>query len=229
MCILLVLITTGVLSFSYYTLGKRGAQRESRERIQIAFDIIFDDFAQQEQFYHRQFQEFVAQSSSLDWALFAYKNNPAELSSKLFIVSYLAPFAQKLQDFSGIVGASEIALYAYDGRLLALYRRQKDEADIIGTYVMTDDGMPSFLAITQEFALLGADSIPEYPLPPSVSPAYRGDIPSEVTIEPFLHGLHIGVRVHVPIYRKDEIIGMLVGDIFYTQAMIERYASGAGE
>ncbi len=230
MCILLVLITTSVLSFSYYTLSKREAQRESQARIQIAFDIIFDDFAQQEQFYRRQFQEFVIQTSSLEWALFSYKNNPAELGSSLFIVSYLAPFANKLRDFSDVVGASQLALYAWDARLLAIYQHDESgasigEADIIGTYATSGQGIPSFLAVTQELSLLGTTSIPEYPLPASVAPAYIGDIPPDVVIEPFQHAHKPGVRVHVPVYRKEEIIGVLVGDILYTQEMIQRYAS----
>jgi len=235
MCILLVLITTSVLSFSYYTLGKRTARRESQERLQIAFDIIFDDFAQQEQFYRRQFQEFVTQASRLEWALFSYKDDPSELGSSLFIVSYLAPFAQKLRDFSGVVGAGQLALYAWDARLLAIYQQHKgggdaDNADanghdIIGTYATSTRNTPTFLSVTQELSILGSGSIPELPLPPSVAPAYHGEIPKELTIEPFQQNRKLGVRVHVPVYQEADIVGVLVGEILYTQEMIERYAS----
>lgn len=232
LCIVLALITTNILSFSYYSLSKREAERQSRERIQIAFEIMFDDFVQQEQFYARQFREFMAQESSLEWALFSYKNKPSELSSTLFIVSYLAPFAQKMRDFSGVVGARQLALYAWNGRLLTLYRQQEvDEAadtvgtDIVGTYVMTKDGAPSFLPITQEFSLLGASEIPEAPLPPDTAPAYDGDLPTAPVIAPFRQDGELGMRVEMPVYRDDELIGALASDILYTQSMFERYAA----
>lgn len=245
MCILLVLITVCGLSFTYYTLGRHNAQRESQERIQIAFDIMFDDFAQQQRFYRRQFEEFVTQNSILEWALFSYKEDPSELSSPLFIVSYLAPFTAKLRDFSGVVGARQIALYGLDRRLLAIYRHNEAEVqatgadreaipdngepvgadDIIGTYVTSSQSTPSFLSTSQELSLLGTNVIPEYPLPPTVSPSYTGTIPENISVEPFQQEHKLGVHISVPVYRKEEIIGFLIGEILYTQDMVERYAT----
>ena len=73
--------------------------------------------------------------------------------------------------------------------------------------------------------MLGSGSIPDSPLPPSVSPAYPGEIPKELSIEPFRDDQKLGVRVHLPVFQEEAIMGVLVGEIFYTQDAIERYAA----
>ena len=49
-------------------------------------------------------------------------------------------------------------------------------------------------------------------------------MPESLYIAPFSDGRQFGVRFTAPITLKDETLGVLVGDIFYTPAMIARYA-----
>ena len=44
LCIVLVLLITIGISATYYVLTRQDKQRESQQRIRIAFDIILNDF-----------------------------------------------------------------------------------------------------------------------------------------------------------------------------------------
>jgi methyl-accepting chemotaxis protein len=226
-CVLLVVLTAVSTSATYYILLKQDKQQESQQRIQIAFDLIFDDLAQQHQFYVRQMEEFINNNSVLEWSLFTYKTEPAKLSEPLFIVSYLAPFAGKLKDFSDVIGARQLALYAADQRLLAVYRRDDtDEIDgLLGIYVTSSQGQPSFISVEDASMLLGTKTIPDTPLPASLSASYPENIPQTVMITTFRQDMQLGVRVAMPIARKGELVGVLVGEILYSQTMVDRYAA----
>lgn len=123
---LLVLLTVLSVSITYYFLTKQDKHRESQQRIQIAFEIIFDDLARQFQFYTQRFDDYLQRDDTFRVAVNIYlqDQNPFERSVGLrpFLVSQLTNLAH-------IVSIDRLALYTVDGRLLAAY----PDADILST------------------------------------------------------------------------------------------------
>jgi len=72
MCILLVLLTTVRISTTYYVLTKQDKHRESRQRIQIAFDIMLDNVAERLQIYISRVEEAINKDIDLYWVAFSY-------------------------------------------------------------------------------------------------------------------------------------------------------------
>lgn len=223
-CVLLVVLTAVSTAATYYLLLKQDKQQESQQRIQIAFDVISDDLAHQHQFYSQQVQEFVKNNSTIEWALFTYQTDAAKLSDPLFIVSYLTPFAGKLKDFSNVIGARHLALYGADQRLIVAYQRDETN-ELLGIYTTSSQGQPSFLSVQATSMLLGTKTIPNLPLPATFSASYPEALPQTITIMNFRQNTSLGVRVVMPIVRKGEFVGALVGEIMYAQSMAERYTA----
>ncbi|MCP4401653.1 MAG: hypothetical protein GY801_30675, partial [bacterium] len=79
LCVFLVLLTTAGISITYYMLTKRDKQRESRQRIRIAFDILLHGFAEQIETYTSRLEEFQKENSALTWAVHSYNEDTSKI------------------------------------------------------------------------------------------------------------------------------------------------------
>jgi len=220
-----LLMTLGI-SFAYYTLTKRDKQRESRERLQIAFDILLDSHHDRAERSMRQMQDFLRTNGKIGNQIYLYKQEGGE-DSKRAIGIYLVNIVNELQQFAQIASPDRLILYDSSKRLLGLYIRQQDQ-DIMGGYVKTSDGKPTYLPLHDPEVrgrLLLDKNIEEMALP--------ADIPIETSVEPSEqiriemineNGL-VGIRVISQIAVMNQYVGLLISDIFYTQPVMERYAA----
>jgi hypothetical protein len=66
-CIALVLLTTAGISITYYILTRQDKQRASRQQIQIAFNILLNDFAKRITTYAVSVRQFLQENVTLLW------------------------------------------------------------------------------------------------------------------------------------------------------------------
>lgn len=228
LCMMLVLITATGISTTYYILTKQDKQRESRQRIQIAFDIILDDFQNRVQTYTQRFEVFLQEDVSLKWAADSYNRDKTQLNSTHFITSYLAKVATQLKNFGSVVSANHIALYGADKRLLVVYRHHGDQ-ETFGVYAISSTGENTYLPMEDPSKpiteILLDETIPDHPLPSDIAASYEGSIPDTLSASPFNREHLSGIRITVPVYQKDNKVGVLVGEFVYTQSIVARYAA----
>lgn len=227
LCIILVLLTAAGISTTYYVLTKQDKQRESRQRIQIAFDIILSDFANRTNTYLTRFDEFLKEDTRVLWATDFYKQDASSLGSASVIAGYFVKAVAELKKFGHIISADRLFLYGTDKRLLMLYQ-QKNAQDTSGLYVVTETGENTFLAADDpdqlNQILFGGQPIPEIALPSGVSEYFEGDISDTISASVFHDGPSLGIRVTAPVYHKEVKVGILVGEVFYTRDIVEHYA-----
>ena len=230
MCILLVLLTVVSISGIYYVLTKQDKQRESLQRIQIAFDIILDDFTDQLNSYKKGSEDFLESNPTLPLIPSVYSKDENKIGSKTFITSFLVSFAQKIKEFGQLVSADQAAVYAAGNRrLLAVYQRDGDQ-EHVGGYVVSETGSDAYLALDDPsqvsgWLVLDRKPIPDAPLPDGIAAYYEGDIPESLSIGLFSQGQTLGLRILAPLYESESIIGILICELAYTQPMADRYAS----
>jgi PAS domain S-box-containing protein len=229
MCILLVLLTTVAISGTYYVLTKQDKQRESRQRIQIAFDIILDDLADRVQTYREKSEDFLKNDRTLPLIPSVYSQDENQIGSATFIVSFLVRLAQKTQEFGHIVPADRTLVYAANRRLLAFYQNDNDQ-ELVGGYVVSETGSDAYFPLddfsqVSTWLVVNHKPIPDAPLPVGITAYYEGEIPESISTSLFSEGQMLGLRIVAPLYEGENIVGILVCDIAYTQAMVNRYAS----
>ncbi|MCP4756699.1 MAG: response regulator [Proteobacteria bacterium] len=228
-CILVVLLTTTGISSAYYFLTKQDTHRESRQRIQIAFEIILDDYTTQANFHVEKFGGFLQHDDLIGLALDSYNRDASRIESVHFIVSYLGKVAVQLKEFGQTVSVNRTTVYGLDGRLLAAYRHENGRITF-GVYTVSSTGQNTYIPMedpTKPITLLlfGDTPIPDNPLPPGIPDAYRSGVPKETSVGPFSQGEELGIRIRAPVYYGNRLVGILVGDVVHTQDMVARYAS----
>ncbi len=227
LCTVLVLITTFGISLTYYFLTKQDKNRESRERIQVAFDIALDGFQERLEHYTRRLEEFVSKGTRIGGNIYLYKDE-ASRDVKRAIGVYLLKMANELKQFAQVLDPDRLLLYNMEKQLMILYY-QTDERQSVGGYVPAETGEYTYLPMNDfelQGKLLGGDyRIEEHPFPIEVMTEYEGEVPADISHEVMTKGSHIGIRVAAPVYNLQEQIGFLVTDVFYDQELIERYAS----
>jgi PAS domain S-box-containing protein len=229
MCILLVLLTTVAISGTYYVLTKQDKERESRQRIQIAFDMILDDLADQVHTYIEKSEDFLKNDRTLPLIPSVYSQNESQIGSATFITSFLVRLAQKLKEFGHVVSADRAAVYAANKRLLVLYQRDDDQ-ERVGGYVVSETGNDAYFPLEDFFQVstwlvVKHKPIPDAPLPVGIAAYYEGDIPESISTSLFSEGQTLGLKIVAPLYEHEKIVGVLVCEIAYKQAMADRYAS----
>ena len=227
LCIFLVVITTLSLSATYYTLTKQDKHRESRQRLQIAFEIIRDDFVNRQKDYVTKFKEFIQQDTTMPWIMSIYQKKESEM--KFFTsesnLSYLARVGPEVQKLGQLTASDQLLLYGMDTRLITAYYRDENLEET-AAYITYESGKTSFIAADVFLNLhINRRTIPDTPLPEGLEANYTEDFPTNVTIRQFHEGPRFGLQISVPIFRKDVQVGLLVGKIYYTQGMAERYAA----
>jgi methyl-accepting chemotaxis protein len=228
LCILLVLLTTAGLSIAYYLVTRQDKHRESRQRIRIAFTIILDDMTDQMQTYRKRFDDFLKQDIKLSWISHFYNQEKHQLESSQFMISSLSKVAEELKHFGSIISADRLMLYAVDKRLLAVYRHL-DGRDRVGGYVISASGKDTYLPM-DDFSKLSEMHykdlpVPDTPLPPNIQASYPDDIPDAISVRIFHEHSQLGIRIAAPLLQGDEKVGLLVGDVFFTQPTVQRYAT----
>jgi len=231
LCITLVLITAIGISATYYVQTSQEKHRESQQRIRIAFDIALDDFAHQRDAYLARFDEFLKTASGISGTSSIYLQSKEQLFRELTMLNaYFGKTATQMKDFARLISADHLALFAKDGRMLVEYRRH-DNQEVVGAYVLSSTGKETFLNLnnvsSQEMMAIwsGNAPIPDAPLPPGFTAQYQGTLPDTSSAEFFASETEIGIRVIVPIKYVGDMTGVVIGEIFFTDEMLQRYAS----
>ena len=142
----LVLLTAVSISISYYGLTKQDKHRESQQRIQIGFDILFDDYQNRIEAYRTKVNDFLQASGfNLTWVLEQYLEEKEQLRSSKFVVTYLTRLAGELEGLGYQISADRLMIYASDKRLLAAYYLGENQEVVTGVYAASSTGANSFL------------------------------------------------------------------------------------
>lgn len=227
--LLSMLLTTAGIAATYYAWTRQAKQEESRQRLQIAFEIILDDLTGQRTKLSKRVADFLQRESGPYWLTNLYRQDENELRSNQFILSYLLNTAMKLKEFGPLAAADQLAIYGADKRLLLVYQ-QRDQRAQVGGYVKTAAGRDTYLALDNpselSLQLSQAEEIfPDMPLPPGVAAYYQGELPTAVSVEMFRENGQLGYRVFAPLTDKNSgQIGLLVGEIACSQEMVAGYA-----
>jgi len=114
-----------------------------------------------------------------------------------------------------------------------VYQRHEEE-ETIGLYVVSETGNDTYFPVkssSQKMTMFASEQqIPDTPLPPGITAYYEGNIPDDISASPFHENQKPGLRIIAPIYydetKTDENkTGILISDVFYTQSLINQYAS----
>ena len=228
LCIFLVLLTAIGISTTYYWLTKRDKHRESRQRIQIAFDIILDDFVTRADTYTRRLEEFLKENVPLSRATYFYSRDEVQLQSMEFILIHFSQVAEDLTKFGRTILANRLTLYGINKRLLLVYQNHEDQEDI-GIYMLTHTGDNTYLSLNnpsdRSRILFSNQQIPDVPLPVGVADHFEGNIPESITTDLVNDGQRLSLKIVAPVYRHERLTGVLVCEVFSTQSIVERYVS----
>lgn len=236
--VLVVLATVG-LSGAYYLLSRQDKQQESQQRIQVAFDVILHDMAKRVDTYKTRFDEFLRQNVTILGAAYSYTFDDSEWGTIKWIYTYFQPVADELTTFGRVALADRVILYGANKRLLVVYRRIDDQ-EPVGGYLEAEGEGNVYLDmedpnLQSEIYRRGLEAhgnyffkprkLPETPLPPGVNAYYERDLPETNTIGLFERDGQPGLQIAATIYRRDTKMGVLLGEVFYTQALLAEYAA----
>jgi methyl-accepting chemotaxis protein len=227
LCVFLVVLTTAGISTTYYWLTRQDKHRESRQRIQIAFDIILDDFVNRRATYISRLEEFLKENVPLSRAIHFYSRDESQIQSMEFILIHFSQVANDLKKFGRTVSANRLTLYGVNKRLALVYQHHEDQEDV-GVYGISTAGNDTYLSLNnpsdRSRILFSNQSIPDTPLPVGVNAHFEGEIPETISADMVNDGQRLNLKIIAPIYRHDSITGVLVCEVFSTQSIVERYA-----
>ena len=237
MSISLVLITTISISVAYYILTKQDKYRESQQRLSIAFDLVQNDMRDWMETSTERMNDFLKENISLLIALYAYSLDNSEQGTISFLFEHFPELSDHLKRFGRVLDVDQLMLYGANKRLLISYQTREGK-ELLGSYFVSEEEGRTYLpmenpSIQSEItyrknnAALGIkfDSFPKTPFPDGVTAEYIGNTPETVEAGLFQKNGQLGIRVVAPVYRRDQAIGILVGESLYTQQMIEEFAS----
>ena len=232
LCILLVVIMTVSISTMYFVMTQRDKQRQSQQRLQVAFDMVLHEFRDQIGIFSRGFEEFLKDSKSLRGAASTsalLMENPQAEDQRSLSLSYLLTVTEELTKFAHIMSASRLIVYGADASVLALYQLTEEEEETVGLSTISSTGNQTYLALDDPALarkmLSGQEPIPDALFPFGVPTHFYDEIPPETSVSFFHESGKFGLRIIAPVYNLDnEIVGVLLGDIFYSQGWIEEYA-----
>lgn len=224
---LLVVLSIAGIAVTYYVLTKRDKHQESYQRIQIAFDIIFDDYANQRRTAMQRGDEFLQRETAFKWAARTYNQDHAQLKETSFLINYLVGVTTKLKELGYALSFDQLSLYGADKRLLAVYSHQADR-EILGGYIVSGAGNDTYVSLQDSAQLFSAqqnNTLPDNPLPEGVTATYAGIFPETTQVYPFSRDQRFGLILIAPLFHKEHLEGALIGEMFYTPEMVARYAA----
>lgn len=232
-CVLLICLMATSISMTYFVLIRREKQRESQQRIQVALDIVLNAMRTQFINYKKQFNAFLAESSSIRGVTSFFYTQMNSKSSRpvsgAIAASYLLNVIDDLKKVVQIMSLNQLMLYGPDRRLMAVYQ-QKDHEEFVSICVTLPEQQElsclplNDLSLTSQM-LSGGVPLPEYPLPEKLLKEFDRELPETSRVSWFQQGNRLGVKIEVPVYHFETITGVLVGEMLYTQAWIEYYAA----
>ena len=237
LCMSLILFTTTGVSLTYYRLTRQDKQQESQQRMQIAFDIVLRDLQKRIDTYQAKFQEFIEGNVTLLQAAYTYSRDHSETGTITFLFDHFEAVSEQLKFFGRVVLTDHLLLYGANKRLLIAYQRENGKETLGSYFIGETDGiiyldMDDMLTRSEitfrknNLSINAKDKpFPILPLPEGIQAEYNGDVPEKLTTEVFPEGSRIGVRITAPLYRRDQVIAIIVGEVFYQQQMIEEYAA----
>lgn len=176
MCILLVIFLTAGISVTYYILTRQDKQRESQERIQIAFDIMLDDFVSREDLYTEVIEKFVQDNFHLSMTAHFYNQDASQIQSMEFIAAYFFALVDELKKFGQAISVDRLLFYGIDKRLLIAYHHQANQEDV-GVYRKTQAGEDVYLSLNDPIVrsrfINATESIPDTQLPPHIAASWN--------------------------------------------------------
>lgn len=232
LCGLLVVLMAGSTSTTYFMMARKEKQRQSQQRLQVAFDMTLNDIARQAHTFTQGSEAFLKQSQSVRNAVTLYasqiltkRGKPADQKTML---SYLRTVTEEIATFARIVSASRVVLYGIDSSIFAMYQNS-DGKETVGLSVLSSSGNQTYLSlndpILSEQMFTGNAPIPDRLFPYGVRTHFTGRIPAEITTQFFHEDHRLGIRAIVPIRSPEgRIVGVMTCDNFYTQEWIEQYA-----
>ncbi len=224
--IVLILVTLTGISATYYVLLKQDKQREFRQRIRIAFDIILNDFEARSTNAIARTADFLL-GDTLAVATSRYAEDEERLGSISFVSTNLAKTADELKRFGHITAAQSVMVYGVNKRLLAAYFHHGDQ-ESTGIYAAQgekDIYLPADDPAQLTSMLLGRKAIPEVSLPEDIPVLYEGEIPETISAELQAYHHQLGQKIAAPIVYQEHITGILLIDFRYTQQIAQQYAS----
>lgn len=235
-CSVLIILTVAGLSSTYYFLVKQDKQREFQQQIQVAFDIILDDYAKRKNDAITRINKFVEQNDALLQATYSYSRDDSETGTIRFLSEHFPRVSQELKTFSEVIFSDRIMLYGANKRLLIAYQQRADQNGL-GSYFTSPEEGDTYLPmndisvlteITYRHNNLSINAknqlFPKRPLPSGVTAYFNGEIPERPSYSVFKEDQRLGRRVIAPIYRREQKIGTLVCDDFYTEELVKRFA-----
>ena len=241
LCILLVMFTTAGISTMYYVLMKREAQRESRQRIRIAFDLTLDDLERQRNVIKKRVVDFFQRETRLGSLMYLYAREVSPENPRRPVGVHLVKAAEELTRFGWMIEPDRILVYGADRELLLLYDKEGRQSHV-GGYVFSATGK-AYLPMddpelqdkildvtnnnandTRHLAIASKVPFPENPLPEGIPARAEQEIPPTMQTGVFQAGGKFGYRLVIPISSLNRMVGMLIADVFYTQEMIAHYA-----
>lgn len=234
--LLLVALAIVGISVPHYVITSRDKQRESRQRIQIAFDLLHHDFAKRAAMYTTRFDEFLEGNISLLSATYSYSRDSSEAGTINFLFDHFDTVAEGLKRFGRGTDSDRIALYGANKQLLVVYQRAAGHETFGGIFAsyreglkylnMDDASVKAEITFRKNNQALNITNkpFPETPAPEGLPLYFDGEFPDAPTVTLFRDQKTIGLRISAPIIRRNQKIGVLTGETLYTQAMIQEFA-----
>lgn len=234
--LLLVALAIVGISVPHYLITRRDKQRESRQRIQIAFDMLRHDFTKRVALYTTRFDEFLQDNTTLLSAVYSYSRDSSEVGMINFLFDHFETVAEGLKRFGRGTNSDRICLYGVNKQLLVVYQRaagRETFGSLFASYReglkylnMDDASVRAEITFRKNNLILNIPNkpFPETPAPDGLPLYFADDIPDVPTVTLFQEQQIVGFRISVPIIRRNQKIAVLIGETFYTQAMIQEFA-----
>ncbi|GAK54358.1 methyl-accepting chemotaxis sensory transducer [Candidatus Moduliflexus flocculans] len=206
-CFTLIFLTTLSVSTAYYRLIKRNKEQESQQQIQVAFDIIWDDLTRRLQEHTQRMQDFLLQDQdTLYLVARMYGGTEAKTASidRDFVTRRLVNLIQ-------FASLDRVALYGLNKVSLAQYQRpfeQEPDHEKRRHKETSADGQHASVEAT-----------------PGLPIKFDRNIPESVSASLFREEQRLGIRILLPLSQNGDISGVLLGDVWLTPLMVNRYAS----
>ena len=233
LCLMLISLMTISISTVYFMLTSNDKQRLSQQHIQVAFDLLLHGIVDNLERQTKSFEEFTQHNQQISKTAFLY----AEQARNAKAVSPLASYTgaslifetiDALKNFARIAQADRLVLYGEDASIIALYQSANGKEDA-GVSTISHAGNQTYVALEdlsramQMFS--GGVPIPDALFPAEIPTHFYGAIPRKITVNLFHEDHRFGVRVAMPIFHLKSIVGVLIGDVFYTQAWVDEFAA----
>lgn len=226
-CIVLVLVTAASLSVAYYEITRRDKQRETRQRMLIAVDILLHEMQAERTAFVERLAQFLQPNTPFTGQVFMLQKQLQRQNVEM-IGTYMEKVADQLRSFGRLTSANRLLLYDAEGELLAVYQ-QFDGEENSGISLPAQSGGRKYLSLENPLQttamLMGTAPLPDTPLPAGVSAQYAGPLPAEVTTSFTFNAVTPGVQVLAPMSTDDAELGFLVAEIFYGPETVAQAAS----